>query len=266
MKPSLHRSIPLSSWQAFAMTFVLTIDWSDASTAVTIVDIAARITVAEAHSLHHPASTPTDAAEIWWDALVEATHTAIDGLAVLNLTTDDIRLIELCGNDPAGGLVGFDQDGVVCSALSSSHAESRTDAEWLLSHAEGGPDSWHSLTGVLPTAGSTISLLSWLHRTSPESWARLHSFTLPIGFLATRLGGEPSLALSAAMGTAIVDRQTDSWCTSLLNVVDPHRDWSVALPKLTTAATPIGLLSADAAHALGLPAGRPLHAGSTTGS
>jgi len=246
------------------MALVLAIDWSDASTVVTIVDTAARTTVSEAHGRHSASAATSDAATMWWEALVEATRTALDGLAVLNLTSDDIRLIELSGNEPSGGLVGFDHAGAVCAALSSSHTESSNDAESLLSAFEGGADAWQSLTGVLPTAGSTIALLSWLRRNSPESWERLHTFTLPIGYLATRLGGEPSLSISSAMGTAFVDRQTTSWCMTLLELVDAKRDWSVALPPIASAATPIGMLSADAARSLGLPEGRPLHAGETT--
>ena len=246
------------------MALVLAIDWSDASTAVTIVDTAARTTVAEAHGRHAASATTSDSATIWWEALVEATRAALDGLAVLNLTTVDIGLIELSGNQPAGGLVGFDHAGEVCVALSSSHSDSSDDAESLLSQFEGGADAWHSLTGVLPTAGSTISLLSWLRRNSPEAWNRLHTFTLPIGYLATCLGGGPSLSITNAMGTASVDRQTNSWCMSLIEIVDAKRDWSVALPRITNAATPIGMLSADAARTLGLPEGRPLHAGETT--
>lgn len=243
------------------MTLVLTIDWSDSATAVTIVDIAARTNVAEGQARHAPVEGSTEAATMWWDALVEATHTALDGLAVLNLTTDDIRLIELSGNEPAGGLVGLDQFGEVCAALSSSHADSNADAEWLISQTDGGAEKWNELTGILPIAGSTAALLSWLHRTSPETWANLHTFTLPIGFLATRLGGEPSLSTTAATGTALLDRQTGKWCTSLLEPIDATRDWSNALPKITTAAVPVGMLSPDAAEALSLPVGRPLHAG-----
>jgi sugar (pentulose or hexulose) kinase len=264
MNPSLHPRFSLSTWQALGMALVLTIDWSDASTAATIVDTAARTTVAEAHGRHAASATTSDAATIWWDALVEATRTALDGLAVLNLTSDDIRLIELSRNEPAGGLVGFDHAGDVCAALSSSHSASSDDAESLLSQFEGGADAWQSLTGVLPTAGSTISLLSWLHRNSPEEWERLHTFTLPIGYFATRLGGEPSLSISSAMGTAFVDRQTTSWCTSLLELVDAKHDWPVTLPPITSAATPIGMLSVDAARTLGLLEGRPLHLGETT--
>lgn len=248
------------------MSLVLTVDWSHSSTTVTVVDIAARSTVAQGRALHAESTTPAELADSWWSALIEATHTALDGLAVLNLTIDDIRLIELTTNEPTGGLVTFDRDGTATTAVSSTHSDSQADADWLLSHVPGGADGWLASTGVLPTAGSTIALLSWLHRTSPDIWSSMHSFTLPIGFLATRLGGAPSLNIRCAIGTAALDRETEQWCSLLFELVDPTVDWPSILPPLTTSATPIGMLSVAAADSLGLPPGRPLHAGHITNS
>ncbi len=246
------------------MTLVLTVDWSHSSTTVTVVDIAARSTVAQGRALHTGSTSQAELTESWWSALLDATHTALDGLAVLNLTTDDIRLLELTTSEPVGGLVTFDRDGAVSAALSSNHSESQADADWLLSQLPDGAEGWLALTGVLPTAGSTIALLSWLHRTSPDAWSSMHTITLPIGFLASRLGGAPALDPRCAIGTATIERETEQWCMSLFELVDATVDWSSVLPPLTSAATPIGMLSVAAAEALGLPAGRPLHAGHTT--
>ena len=266
MNPGLHRGFPGASWQAFPMTLVFKIDWSAEATSVTIVDVAARNTVAEGQSRHALATTIVENADQWWSAFVDASRIALDGLAVLNLTVDDIRLIELAGNEPAGGLVAFNNSGEVCAALSSDHAESNDDAEWLVTQCSGGAEQWNALTGVVPTAGSTAALLSWLHRSAPEAWSSLHSFTLPIGYLATRLGGTPSLSMSTASGSCVVDRESGSWCTSLLELIDPQRDCNDAVPPIASAATPIGALRSDAADALGLPVGRPLHVGNPIGA
>jgi sugar (pentulose or hexulose) kinase len=105
-----------------------------------------------------------------------------------------------------------------------------------------------------------------LRRTAPEAWAELHAITLPIGFYTRQLGGDHVLSMSAAIGSAVVDRQSGAWCTAMLDVVDPTTSWKVALPRITDAATPVGLLTNNAAIALGLPSGRPLHVGSASGS
>jgi xylulokinase len=115
---------------------------------------------------------------------------------------------------------------------------------------------------VLPGAGSTVALLSWLHRSDPEAWAAATRFTLPVGYLLERLGGDPAVGSHDAVGTAVLDRRSgERWCTELLAVVDGGRDWRTALPVVVTTATAVGLVSEEAAAALGIPAGLPLHAG-----
>jgi sugar (pentulose or hexulose) kinase len=246
------------------MTLVLTVDWSADSTAVTITDIAARSIVAEGRSLHRSGTAATETTANWWESLVGATHTAIDGLAALGLTINDIRLIELSGNEPGGGLVAFDSSGIVCAALPGNHVDSGPDADRLIAQFAGGAASWREATGVLPEAGSTVALLSWLRRTAPETWAELHTITVPLGFYTQQLGGDHAISPSAAIGTGVVDRQSGAWCLAMLDVVDSTTSWTAALPRITDAATPVGLLTSDAAHALGLPSGCPLHVGSAS--
>jgi len=248
------------------MALALTIDWSADSTAVTITDIAARAIVAEGRSHHVSGATAKETTANWWQSLVDATHTAIDGLAALGLTIKEIRLIELSSNHPRGGLVAFDSSGIVCAAVPGDHVDSDTDAERLVTQFAGGADSWREITGIVPGAGSTVALLSWLRRTSPEAWADLHTITVPIGFYMRQLGGDHAISMTTAIGTGVVDRQSGAWCPSMLDVVDPKTSWSVALPRITDAATPVGLLTNNAAIALGLPSGCPLHVGSASGS
>ncbi len=243
---------------------MLTIDWSADSAAVRIIDIAARSIVAEGRSLHVSGTTAKETTANWWESLAGAAQTAVDGLAAIGLTINDIRLIELSGNNPRGGLVAFDTSGIVCAALSGNHVDSGPDADRLIAQFAGGAASWREAAGVLPEAGSTIALLSWLRRTAPETWAELHTITVPLGFYTHQLGGDHAISPSAAIGTGVVDRQSGAWCTALLDVVDPTKSWTVALPRIADAATPVGLLTSDAAHALGLPAGCPLHVGSTS--
>lgn len=247
------------------MTLVLSVDWSAASTAVSVFDTAARSFVGEGRCAHDIAGTEHDP-QVWWDALVVAGRLAVDSVAALGLTTSDVRTITLGSNDPAGGLVALGADGSpVHPALVGSHTESGADAAWLLSHAEGGANAWDEATGVLPTAGSTVALLSWLHRCVPEAWNAMTRLTLPIGLLTERLGGEAALGIHVATGTAVLDRHDPtSWRTDLLSVVDNRSDWAELFPRVTAAARPVGLLSPVAADALGLPPGIPLHTGSIT--
>lgn len=82
------------------MALALTIDWSPEFVAVTIVDGAARTIVAEGRSPLDGDRSEKGSPLLSWSALGDATRTALDGLAVLNLTTEDIGTIELSGRVP----------------------------------------------------------------------------------------------------------------------------------------------------------------------
>ena len=82
------------------MALALTIDWSPEFVAVTIVDGAARTIVAEGRSPLDGDLSEKGSPLLSWRALGDATRTALDGLAVLNLTTEDIGTIELSGRAP----------------------------------------------------------------------------------------------------------------------------------------------------------------------
>ena len=244
------------------MTLLLRIDWSPDATEVGIVDIAAHTTLATASETHHPA-TPGHDVDRWLQSAATASRAALDSLAALGPTATDIRMV-MVHTSAEGGLIALDANGApVHDALLGTHADSAPDAAWLVKHAEGGDDGWIDASGVLPTSGSTVALLSWLHRSDPDAWAAMTRCTVPVGLLAERLGARPAIGELDAVGTAVADRRSPrEWRTDLLSVVDGGRDWLATMPEIVDAATPIGVLTDDAAAALGLPAGRPLHIGS----
>jgi len=245
------------------MTLVLEIGWNEAATTAAIVDTAAHSRVGEGKAVHPVATGGLAEPADWWDATVQAVRLAVDGLSALGLPADDLHTMVIGAGDPAGGLVALGADSVpVHPAVVGSHLASEADAGWLIGHVDGGSDAWLAATDVLPTAGSTAALLSWLHRSDPDAWTAATRFTLPSGWLLERLGGDSALGIHDAVGTALVDHHSGSrWRLELLGVVDGDRDWSAALPTIVTEAHPVGLLSAAAAAELGVPAELPLHVG-----
>lgn len=242
------------------MSLLLAIDWTASATTVSIIDAAARTKVGEGRCDHPDADCdPT----VWWDALVGACRLATDTLEALGLPLDEVTMVMLGSNEPPGGLVALDAAGTpVHVGLTGNHAESAADAGWLLSHVEGGETAWVDATGTTPTAGSTVALLSWLHRSAPDAWAALRRVTLPIGYLAERLGAGAVLSPHTAIGTAVVDRTDPQlWRLDLLSVVDAELDWEAVLPRIVLAADPVGVLAPDIAARLGIPSGLPLHVG-----
>ncbi len=248
------------------MTLVLEITWSETTTRVVVFDTATRSDVGEGHTLHVPTIDGEVEPSTWWDALVHSTRHAVDGVAAMGITGAEIRTVLIDAGDPPGGLVILDDAGeIVRPVLLGSHHESGADSDWLGSRLDGGADAWLAATGVLPHAGSTAALLSFFHRTDADAWARARSFTIPTGWIAGRLGAEPTIGVHDAVGTALLDRSDSaSWRTDLLASIDPGRDWTASLPRIVEASEPVGRISSEAAAALGIAAGLPIHLGSAT--
>jgi sugar (pentulose or hexulose) kinase len=245
------------------MTLVLEIGWTEETTEVVVVDTAARSKVGEGRCTNlAPVDGLVDAAT-WWPSVVRATRHAIDGLTALGLPADDLRSVLIAPGEPTGGLVALGADGApVHDAVVGSHPGSGADADWLIGQLDGGAEAWRAATDVLPTAGSTVALLSWFHRSAPEAWAAATRFTLPAGYLLERLGGDAAVSSADAVGTAVLDLHTgDQWRTDLLAVVDVERDWVTALPTVALTAAAVGQVSHPAGAELGIPAGLPLHVG-----
>lgn len=248
------------------MTLLLDIEWTPESTTVGIIDVAARSNLAVASETHHPAGDGHDV-DRWLRSTAVAARSALDSLAAFGLTSDDVRSVRVHTRS-AGGLVALDDSGApLHAAMLGTHTGSAPDADWLVANADGGADAWLAGTGVIPTAGTTVALLSYLHRTEPDAWNAMARCTLPIGLLAERMGADPSLSEHDAIGTAVADRRVpNAWCTDLLRVVDETRDWAATMPTIVDTATPVGVLDATVADALGVPAGKPLHIGPDPGA
>jgi sugar (pentulose or hexulose) kinase len=245
------------------MTLVLEIGWNEAATHVAVVDTAAHSRVGEGQAAHPDADGALADPAAWWAATVQATGHAIDALSALGLHAGDLRTVVVSAGDPPGGLVALGPDGTpVHPAVLGSHVGSAADADWLLGQLDGGRDAWVSATDLVPTAGSTVALLSWLHRTAPEAWDAATRFTLPAGWLLERLGGEAAVGTHDAIGTAVLDHHSgERWRTELLALVDRDRNWISSLPVVAPSARAVGHLSDAAASELGVPSGLPLHVG-----
>ena len=238
------------------MTLVLSIEWSAEAITAAVTDTATDAVVSEGVS-----RVSADDPMQWWQAVCSATRTAVDGSTPFGLDGKELRSVIVGGHEPPGGLVVIDSDGAVVRCFTGSHGDSKADADWLVEHVDGGAEAWSGATGLLPFPGSTVALLSWLHRSDAEAWSAMHRLTVPSGWIVERLGGAPAIDAHVAVGTAVLDRASREWRTDLLGVVDADRDWIAALPTVATTADAVGRVSTDAAADTGLPAGIAIHVG-----
>jgi len=246
------------------MTLVLELSWSVAATTARVRDTAAHNTVTEETVAHAaPDADHTQDPDTWWAATVRATAGALHALAPMGSGADDISMVLVADGDPPGGLVALDEHHQLLGrAVLGTHEASAADADWLVGHVPGGSETWHDATGGLPAAGSTVALLSWLHRSEPQTWDQLRHLTLPAGWLVQRLTDDHHLGTHDALGTGVLDRHTGRrWRTDLLDVVDAHRDWAAVLPTLVVPADAAGGLTPGAAAELGLAPVLPVHVG-----
>ncbi len=175
------------------MPLVAGVDLSTQSTKVEVRDADTGKVVASGRAPHPAVQPPRSEQDpaAWWDAFEQAWAAAgaptVDAIAV---------------GGQQHGMVVLDRDGaVVRPAKLWNDTESAPDAGWLLKQLPDGAAGWAAACGTVPVAAITITKLSWLHRSEPESWARLDRVLLPHDWLTHRLTGGFTTDRGDASGT-----------------------------------------------------------------
>jgi xylulokinase len=206
------------------MSLIAGVDSSTQSTKVEVRDLETGRVVARS-SAPHKATTPPvseqDPAD-WWTAFEHAWAGA---------GAPNVAAISVAGQQH--GMVVLDRDRrVVRPAKLWNDTESAADASWLCDQLDGGGAAWAAAVGSVPVASFTITKLSWLHRSEPESWDRLAHVVLPHDWLTLQLAGELVTDRGDASGTGYWSPATGGYRFDLLGIVDGDRDWSSAVPRV----------------------------------
>ncbi len=170
----------------------------------------------------------------WWSAFEQAYGSALA----------DAGKAEVVGISVAGqqhGMVTLDASGeTLRPAKLWNDTESAADAGWLCKQLPGGPAQWAVSVGSVPVAAFTITKLSWLHRTDPESWSRLAHVVLPHDWLTYKMTGQLVSDRGDASGTGYWSPLTGDYRWDLLEIVDRDRDWSQAVPRVAAPTEVVG--------------------------
>jgi xylulokinase len=206
------------------MTLVAGVDSSTQSTKVELRDAESgelRGRASAPHPTTHPPRSEQDPA-VWWDAFQDCWA---------QLRGPSVAAIAVAGQQH--GLVALDGAGhVVRPAKLWNDTESAPDAAWLLKQLTGGAAAWATACGSVPVASFTITKLSWLHRSEPDSWARLAKVLLPHDWLTFRLTGRTTTDRGDASGTGYWSPSEGTYRWDLLGVVDGQRDWYGVVPEV----------------------------------
>ncbi|WLQ51674.1 xylulokinase [Streptomyces poriferorum] len=235
---------------------VIGVDSSTQSTKAAVVDTATGrlLAVGRApHTVTGQGGARESDPEQWWQALRTAVAAA---LAESGLDPAAVTGIAVAGQQH--GLVTLDAEGrPLRPALLWNDTRSAPQAAALT--AALGRENWLDRTGSVPVASMTASKWQWLRENEPATAAATAAVRLPHDFLTERLTGAAVTDPGDASGTCWYDPATQGYDPELLALTGIRADMLSTVAA--TGATRAGHLTADAARALGLPAGIPVAAG-----
>ena len=238
------------------MTLLLGLDIGTTSVKAGVFDAAGRQIAAAGreYRLLHPAPDRAELdPETYWTAAVEAVRTAL-----ATSGTDPARVAAMAVSSQGETVIAVDATGrPLGPALVWLDNRATAEARAL---GDRFPDALlYDRTGV-PDMNPTWSAakILWWRNHEPALFASAARFLLVEDFLLHRLTGRFVTDGSVACTSLLLDIRTGAWWDPMLDAlgVDASRLPDIALPGSV-----VGVLTAAAAEALGLPAGLPVVAG-----
>ncbi len=230
------------------------VDSSTQSVKVEIRSLDSGRVVATATARHPPTTPPVSEQDprAWWAALGEAFGRLAGGL-------DDVVALAVAGQQH--GLVLLDEAGVpLRPAPLWNDTTSAPAADRLV--AALGPARWVELTGSVPVASFTVTKLAWVAEHEPAVLARAARVMLPHDYLTWRLTGQHVTDRGDASGSGWFDPVADRVQVDLLDAATGDgAAWLGRVPLVLGPADAAGVVTAEAAAALGLAPGVVVGAG-----
>lgn len=187
----------------------------------------------------------------WWRGVVAAVRGALAAAGPVA-----VRGVGLSGQ--MHGVVLLDDAGeVIGPAL--LWCDGRTGEECrAISERAGGEERLLALTGNPALTGFSAPKLLWLRRHDADGFRRARAFLLPKDYVRFRLTGAKASEVSDASGTLLFDVARRRWSEEMMELLelDP-----ALLPEVRESPEVSGVISGEAAAALGLPAGVPVVGG-----
>jgi len=172
------------------------------------------------------------------DAYVDEVIAALEGIDFSNLSN-----ITVDGSE--GGLVVLGHDGVPLREMMwASDKSSEPDATWCLKKFD--EQWWLNEVGVIPDHSHTVTKLSWLHRSEPETWSKMNLVCSPADYIRWRLvnGSLASMvtSLQDAQRTAMWSTKDNAYSQATMTLIDSDCDWSKVFPVVKPTGAIVGSL------------------------
>lgn len=235
------------------MPRLLAIDLGTSSVKVVIMDAAGQLLGVgnQEYPLHSPrpgwAEQDPDA---WWSATQQAVQQAVTAAG-----TGPLAAIGLSGQMHGTVLLDAALQPLGPAII---WADQRSRAVVAQFAARAGTQRLAELAGTAPAAGFMGPTLLWLQQHDPARLAAARAAVLPKDALRLRLTGELAAEATDASATALFDIRQRRWSAEIMAAVGVP---NTLLPRVLEPTSLAGMLRAEAAAALSLPAGTPVVAG-----
>ena len=192
--------------------------------------------------------------EDWWKAVCGSTQELMHGV-------DGKAIAAICFSGHMMGCLCVDARGVPLrpAILYCDQRGVKEEAE-ILSKIPA--RDFYAITGHRASASYSAAKLMWVKNNEPGLYARTAKMLHAKDYMNFRLTGVMASEYSDASGTNLLDLSALRWSEKLVAItgIDGEK-----LPELHPSTDVIGELTAEAARALGLPAGIPVVAGGGDG-
>lgn len=142
------------------------------------------------------------------------------------------------------GMVALDDAGlVVRPVLWANDERSRDDASWCRKKYD--DVWWQGEVGLVPESRHLVTKLSWLHRSEPEVWSRIHRICSLEEFVIGRLieagPNSPMVSRQAVVAEfGVWSPNSRTYSSAVLALIDSERDWSGVFPDVRTMPAELG--------------------------
>jgi len=195
----------------------------------------------------------------WWDSVVRSTRSLLADAAA---DPAGIRCIGISGHSL--GCVPLDGSGAVLREATPIWSDKRAVDQAARFFEKIGPAHWYRLTGNgFPAPHYTAFKVMWYRDHEPAMFEQVEKIVGTKDYVNYRLTGRLATDYSYASGTGVYDLLGWDYCDDLLAAADLPRSM---FPEIVPSTELLGELSAEAADALGLPAGIAVSCGGVDNS
>jgi xylulokinase len=235
------------------MDTILTFDLGTTGCKVCLWDSAGTLLASadQGYPIHHPKPdwAEQDSGD-WWNAAITAARQCLDG--------QNTRRIAAIGlSSQREGVVPIGRDGQPL-AHCIIWMDRRCRPQCARLGEEFGESFLHHHTGVAPDPNYTACKLLWLKEHQPHLLAQTTVFLQPRDFLYYRLTRQPAMDYTLASRTMMLDLRRERWWPEMFARVGIRVN---QFPPLYRSIEAPHRVAAEAASALGIPAGIPVALG-----